>query len=170
MLGWQADKERSDRYLPEIKQILGLHLIGAAPVEDDQERNTDLIVLKLDAVRIGCRVRNAERYLSKYGYEFTVRAGRPNGTKTELTKIIEGWGDYFFYGFGSEDGHLVRWMLGDLRLFRWWHSDCLRRNRGQVPGKHQRNGDGSSDFRAYEIASLPPQFVVASSHELRGAA
>ena len=37
-------KRWSDRFLPENKQILGLHLIGEPPVKEDAERNTDLIV------------------------------------------------------------------------------------------------------------------------------
>ena len=60
--------------------------------KEDAERNTDLIVLKLDAVRIACRVRNHE-YITRYGDEFTIRAERPSGVKTELAKIIDGWGD-----------------------------------------------------------------------------
>ena len=101
MSEWQKDKRWSDRFLPEIKRILGEHLISEPPIEEDAERNTDLMVLRLDAVRIGCRVRKYE-YLKQYGDEFTIRAGRPTGAKTELTKIIEGWGNYFFYGFSDE--------------------------------------------------------------------
>jgi len=52
MNGWTSDKAWSDQYMPAIKRILGEHLIGAAPQEDDQERNTDLIVLRMEAVRL----------------------------------------------------------------------------------------------------------------------
>jgi hypothetical protein len=99
---WQADKRWSDKFLRDIKRILGEHLIGEPPMEEDAERNTDLIVLRMDAVRIGCRVRK-HKYRDSYQDEFTIRAGRPSGVKTELAKIIEGWGDYFFYGFSNED-------------------------------------------------------------------
>ena len=118
MKDWERDKEWTDRLLPRIKRILGEHLIGSAPVEDDAERNTDLIVLRLDAVRIACRMRTYDYYL-RYSDEFTIRAGRPSGMKTELAKILEGWGNYFFYGFASQDKtNLVKWTLGDLNAFR----------------------------------------------------
>jgi len=83
-VGWETDKKWSDRYLPEIKSILGRCLIAEPPIEEDQERNTDLMVLRLDAVRIGCRIRKAG-YLEKYGDEFTIRTSRPSGAKTELS-------------------------------------------------------------------------------------
>jgi len=163
VLGWQADKVWSDRYVPQIKQIVGLYLIGDSPMEEDRSRNTDLIVLGLDAVRIGCRIRKAEEYLEQYSDEFTIRTSRPNGNKTELAKIIEGWGDYFFYGFGAADGSLTRWGLGDLRVFRLWFMQCLARNGGRMPGREMRNHDGSSSFHVFKWSELPPQFCVGNS-------
>ena len=97
---WKADKRWSDRFLPQIKQILGLHLIDEPPVEEDMRHNTDLIVLRLDAVRVACRVRKYQYYL-EYTDEFTVRERRPSGERTELAKIIQGWGDYMLYGFAD---------------------------------------------------------------------
>ncbi|MDO8671434.1 MAG: hypothetical protein Q7O66_08400 [Dehalococcoidia bacterium] len=158
---WQRDKAQSDRLLPELKRICGEYLIGAAPEEDDAERNTDLIVLKLEAVRIACRVRT-HKYLRRYGNEFTIRSDRPRGTKTELAKIIEGWGDYFLYGFSNESGtSLDVWVLGDLKVFRLWFASQLIKNKGEMPGSEQRNDDGSSLFRAFRIDELPDSFVKA---------
>src|SRR5439155_22782776 len=124
---------------PEIKAHLGVSLIGPAPVEDDQCRNTDLVVLKMDGLRIACRMRRENAYLHRdrsgnyeYRGQFTIRCGRPNGTKTELSKIIEGWGDYFFYGFGGEHGVLLDWHLLDLKVFRYWHSTYLLEH-GKAP-------------------------------------
>jgi len=165
---WQKDKKWSDRFLDEIKRILGHYLIGEPPQEEDAERNTDLVVLKMEAVRIGCRVRRywtkggkPTSFLDKYADEFTIRSGRPTGIKTELTKIIEGWGDYFLYGFADEEEtQLAAWILGDLKAFRLWHSQQICRNSGVVPGVKQNNVDGSSCFRAYKIQDLPPEFIV----------
>ena len=53
MSNWKNDKRWSDRFLPEIKGIIGTHLITEPPYEEDAERNTDLMVLRLDAIRIG---------------------------------------------------------------------------------------------------------------------
>jgi hypothetical protein len=162
MSTWQADKRWSDRFLPEIKSILGVHLIGEPPVEEDAERNTDLMVLRMEAVRIGCRVRR-HKYLAKYADEFTIRAGRPSGAKTELTKIIEGWGDYFFYGFtdAAEDA-LAAWLLGDLRAFRLWFLRAMvKTDAGKYPGHGQDNPDNSSSFLAFTISDMPQEFIVA---------
>lgn len=160
MKGWEKDKRWSDKFLPEIKRILGENLIGEPPVEEDQERNTDLIVLKMEAVRIGCRVRRFQ-YLEKYGNEFTIRVGRPSGIKTELTKIIEGWGNYFFYGFSNEkETSLAQYALCDLNVFRLWFNRRLMQNRGAMPGNGQSNRDGSSSFIAFSLNALPDEFIL----------
>lgn len=163
MLDWERDKEWSDRFLTEIKSILGVHLIGEPPAEEDAERNTDLMVLRMDAVRIGCRIRK-NNYLGRYGDEFTIRAGRPSGAKTELTKIIEGWGDYFFYGFSDpSEGCLARWTLADMRVFRRGYARMLAKSGARVmPGIAKSNTDGSS-FAAFRWSDFPPEFIVASS-------
>ena len=162
MMKWHDDKRWSDRFLLEIKRILGEHLISEPSIEEDAERNTDLIVLKLDAVRIACRVRKYE-YMAKYGDEFTIREGRPSGAKTEMTKIIEGWGNYFFYGFSNaSETRLAQWILGDLNAFRLFINRSLARNKGVMPGQQNHNGDGSSWFRGFKYAQIPG-FVIASN-------
>lgn len=161
MPDWVNDKAWSDRYLLAVKRILGEHLIGPPPKEEDELRNTDLIVLRMEAVRIGVRIRRQE-YHEEYGGEFTMWCGRPRGTKTELRKIIEGWGQYFFYGFGDTGGDLTAWGLGDLNVFRGWFNESLASNGGRAPGVRKSNQDGSSDFMAFRWLQLPPEFVVAS--------
>lgn len=147
------------RFMPQVKRILGEHLIAEAPFEEDVDRNTDLIVLRLEAVRIACRLRE-HRYLARYGDEFTIRATRPGGEDTELAKVVSGWGEYIFYGFVTAAGDdLAAWLLGDLNVFRLWHGRQLAT--GGVPGVLQHNGDGSSSFRAYRISDLPAHFLVA---------
>lgn len=158
---WQRDKNQADKFLPQLKRIAGDYLIGSAPQEEDAERNTDLIVLGLNAVRIACRVRKYQ-YHARYGGEFTIRESRPSGTKTELEKIIEGWGDYIIYAIADEDYEdFICWVLGDLKVFRSWFHAETKRNHGIEPGFHKPNNDGSSFFRAFEIDSLPPRFTVA---------
>jgi hypothetical protein len=158
---WEADWKKTRVHLPQIKRICGEHLIGEAPVEEDRVHNTDLVVLRLDAVRICCRVRS-HKWLARHGHEFTVRAGRPSGAKTELRKVVEGWGDYFFYGFDGPDGPpLAAWLLGDLKVFRGWFVTQLALRKGSCPGLRQENDDKSSWFFAFTVADLPPEFVVA---------
>jgi hypothetical protein len=162
MIDWQTDKATSDQLLPNIKFILGQYLIGAAPAEEDQQRNTDLIVLNMQPVRVACRIRRFE-YLADYRDEFTIRSDRPSGAKTELAKIVEGWGDYLFYGFASPGGGaLAFWFLADLLVFRRWYSDAVAAlPAGSLPGTLHHNRDGSSAFRAFELNDLPSDFVIA---------
>lgn len=163
-LNWENDKRWSDRFLPEIKGILGLHLIGEPPLEEDAQHNTDLIVLRMEAVRIGCRVRRFNAYNHPdYRDEFTIREGRPSGAKTEMTKIIEGWGDYFFYGFADDaEANLEKWTLADLRVFRVAFMRHIVMNDGDLPGQRMSNHDNSSWFRAFRWEDLPADLVVAT--------
>lgn len=159
----QQDFQFGRRFLPEIKSIVGMHLIGEAPKEEDCVRNTDLIVLRLEAIRIACRIRK-HKYFARWGDEFTIRANRPSGALTELSKIIQGWGDYIFYGFADEaEEHLHAWIIGDLKEFRLWFMAQLCKNGGAKPGELNENGDGSSKFRAFKITDMPERFIIGRS-------
>lgn len=165
MNSWRDDKVISDKFLPEIKRILGEHLIGEPPVEEDAERNTDLIVLGLEAVRIACRVRS-HQYLLSFPFDFTIRTSRPKGTKTELTKIVEGWGRYFFYGFSDPVGDkLAKWFIGDLNVFRLWFLRQLCISNGKMPGLLRKNNDNSSDFIAFDYRKIQGFIFKISKEE-----
>jgi hypothetical protein len=159
MSAYERDFDWQRGLIPEIKRILANYLIAEAPAAEDMQHNTDLIVLRLDTVRVACRIRRYE-YLATYGDQFTIRASRPSGADTELAKVLSGWGDYLFYGFASADAaEFAAWMLGDLSTFRLWHHRQLYKRRD--PGEVRRNGDGSSNFVAYRIDDLPDEFVVS---------
>jgi len=161
MNGWNEDKGWSDAFLPEIKQILGVYLIGEPNAEEDQLKNTDLIVLTMKPVRIACRIRRQE-YFERYQNEFTIRCTRPSENKTELSKIIEGWGEYFFYGFGNEETRkLIKWTLADLKVFRLCF---MRRLYGGYKNEEKSNKDGSSNFMYFSWCDFPSEFIVASGN------
>jgi|TARA_R100001530_G_scaffold133139_1_gene106231 hypothetical protein len=160
MNNWKPDKNWSDKFLPEIKSILGSYLIGEPEPDEDAQRNTDLIVLKMEAVRIGCRIRRY-KFLASYGEEFTIRSSRPSGMKTELAKIIEGWGDYFFYGFSNqEETCLAAYFLGDMNVFRLWFNSRIVRDKGCIPAINKANTDNSSGFYIFRVADLPANFII----------
>jgi len=163
-LSWNDDKVWSDRFLPEIKAILGETLIATAEEDDDQLHNTDLITLRMPgAVRIACRIRK-HAYLQRYADEFTIRCSRPSGNDTEIDKVLAGWGDYLFYGFASHrETELANWFIGDLNIFREWFS-WYRRTFQDWPGEIKRNHDGSSAFLAFAVHDIAPEFVVRRGH------
>jgi len=161
---YESNREFSDRFLPEILQIVKDCIppyIIASP-DDDRYRATDLISVKAGPTRIAARVRRAEDYM-KFKDQFTIRSRREFG-ETELSKIVAGWGDYFIYGFGPSDGgRLCRWTLCRLDIFRAWFKK-KHEELGLPPGPEMSNGDGTY-FRWYrwkDIATEHPDFVVAT--------
>jgi hypothetical protein len=150
--------------MPAIKRILGEHLISEAPIHEDMRHNTDLIVLKMAAVRIGVRIRRPSYFVNPYYRdEFTIRAKRPSGEETELAKIISGWGDYLFYGFGADTPpDLLGWHIGDLKVFRLWFQREVCKRNGGLPGELQGNADNSSAFRVFRWDELPTSFVLGA--------
>lgn len=163
MNGWILDKEKVDPFMPEIVRLVAPYMIVPASTTDDQEHNTDLIA-SADTRRVACRVRSFDDWTEYADWrdEFTVREDRPSGCKSELTKIIEGWGDLFFYGFASGDNRsFVQWTLMDLRVFRLWFMRYLVKHQGKMPGLRLPNTDGSSTFRIFRFDALPLEFAVA---------
>jgi hypothetical protein len=165
MAGWEADKRQTDPYLPMVKAICGAYLLDEAPPEEDRDRNTDLMVLRIGGLRIGVRLRSPQYWNKHYGKiwvreEFTMRDSRPHGAATEWDKMLEGFGDYFFYGFRTErPPHLWGFGLLNLGVFRPWVLDFYRQWQAW-PGRQLPNGDGSSTFRALRWDGVPPSAIV----------
>lgn len=159
--GWERDFNRAQRYLPALQRILAQYLIVEAPVLEDIQHNTDLIVVMADGVRVACRLRD-QQYAGQYLGEFTLRCARPNGVRTELDKLMDGWGHYFLYGFMTPPpaADVAGWTLLDLRVFREWFRTFPP---DLLPGELRHNRDGSSSFRAFRFANLPFECVVAST-------
>ncbi len=161
-MSYRSDREWSDPYLPEIKKLVGPHLLVPAPFEVDAEEATDLIVLRARDMQIACRVRRPGYADNpKFRRQFPIRCERDSGAKTELAKIIDGFGDWMFYGHATDrEAEINPWFLLDLHVFR---AALIRHRRQPVAFESLDNGDGTY-FKAYDIDSLPPQFVIAASH------
>jgi len=165
MSTWKQDKAWSDGLLIQIKSILGVYLIGEASQEEDQQHNTDLVVLKMEAVRVGCRIRRFAYWQNEtFRQQFTIRSSRPSGAETELAKIISGWGQYLFYGFADEtEAELQAYTILDLNVFRLWLMREMVRNKGTLPGTELQNGDASSTFRIFDWRDIPNDAILAQS-------
>lgn len=167
--GTNRDWRWSDRYIDSITRCISWTFgedekwTTVAPPAEDQDKNTDLILLTSNGWnRIACRIRCAgsgvECFCGKRHFpawpnccnEFTIRATRPTGTKTELEKIFDGFGNFLFYGFGGKDGRLVYWTVANLDIFRRVHKF----------GRLQGNHDGSSEFYIYRWIDFPNEFIV----------
>lgn len=154
---WKVQKKWSDRFMPEIKRILGETFICEAPEEEDQLRNTDLIILKMDGLRFACRMRKYEYFL-KYPNDITIRNGTAYNNVTELTKIIKGYGDYFFYGFSnSEETEIISYKIINLSELRLW----LSRNffNGTHLWSQMYNADGTK-FLAINTTNFDKHIII----------
>jgi len=166
MITWQDDKRWSDLYIPEVKRIVGPRLLEPAPFEMDVLENTDLLILIARDMKIAVRIRRPEYYVAHppdypYRYEFTIRSERESGSPTELAKIIQGFGDWFFYGFGGQQPPvLLQWSLLDLEVFRLEYSSSW------IVYNDRNNRDGTH-FRSYKARSFRGNLVIASSHPER---
>lgn len=160
---WLQDKLAADRYMRHVKAVLGTFLLTEGTIEQDQRENTDLVLVAASK-RIAVRIRDASYFKhDAYRWEVTFRSARPSGTPTELEKMLDGWGDWFFYGFKGEGERLLAWVVLDLHqlrrrsLRRGWYADVS--NIGLV---RKPNRDNSSDFVAVDLRTIR-ECVIGSS-------
>jgi hypothetical protein len=163
----ETDWKWADQFIPQIKRIVGPHLLVPSSLEVDRNQAADLVVLTARNLTIACRMRRPG-YLPLYRNHFTMRSQRDNGTKTELAKIREGWGDWMFYGHASDDhGRIVLWWLLDLAAWR----EHMLADHLKPDGKHIVQGDINSHdgthFRYFDATTFysEPNLVIAKSHE-----
>lgn len=166
MGAYSKDREWSDLFIPQIKRIVGPLLLDVTPNEIDVSQAADLWVLTARDMRIAARVRRPG-FAKQYLYEFTIRAERDNVTKTELAKIVDGWGDWFFYGHADEDEKYIEyWWLIDLHAFR---AALIRvaTNGARLSCGQKSNHDGTH-FKWFDLRSFPdhPPILVSSGQIL----
>jgi len=166
-----GDRAWSDKFIPLIKQIVGPLLLEPTKFTEDTSEVTDLIVLMAKDMRIAARMRRFDAgYSEQYPFDFTLRSNRSSGARTELRKVVDGWGDWLFYGHGSSESSLCipRWMIIDLHAFRahlirdgMRGTRCLKH--GEIPNK-----DKKTKFYYFNIKSFPPSppLLIASSFNL----
>ena len=164
-MSYASDRAWSDLKIPAIKQIVGPLLLEPAEFKVDAMQATDLMIMHARDKRIAARVRRAG-YADKYPYEFTIRSARSSGATTELTKLIEGFGDWMFYGHSDDDSGpgIGRWYVIDLNIFRAnlvWHN-----KKNHIKYDQKKNKDQTTSFIGFDIRSFIGDIVVASSHEI----
>lgn len=141
-----------------VAAICGRALLVPTPLKQDRVEATDLIVLNAERCRIAVRLRTST-YFDRYPNDLTIRSRRPNGSETELVKILSGWGDYFFYGFADYDqAKIIAYRIIDLRAFRNWHA--TKSLSGTIPGERRTNADGSSEFTVFDFRELPREAII----------
>jgi len=125
----------------------------------DTKQAADFIVGKSPPAKVAARVRNYE-YWRNYKWDITVRSRSLFNKKTELDKILEGHGDYIFYGFLNPTGDVLHyWRLCDLNVFRWniQHNDYA----SERPLFAKQNSDGTK-LATYDVRKMKGDFVIES--------
>lgn len=162
------NRKWSDKFLDSIINILSLRLASKIIVpstdKEDMEHNSDLMTLKMDSIRIACRVREYRYYVNKkYRHQFTMRCELPSGRDTEFQKMMGGWGDYYFYGFvDKEEQFICKWIIGDLGVFRDGIKD------GSIFTPTDKIPNWLSDmtrFYAFSEMDMPDNFFIARSED-----
>jgi hypothetical protein len=169
MSTYEEDRSWSDQWIEKIKAIVGPLLLAPASFDKDVEQAADLIILKARDMRIGARVRR-QGYAKDYSNEFTIRSHRDSGTKTEFDKILDGWGDWLFYGHQCYED-IWPWQVINLDSLRsalakqgWAY---IKKNKTPTLRWGGRsNGDGTS-FCWFDLSSFPadPPILIAQSGE-----
>lgn len=157
---YEDDRRWSDQFIPDIKRLVGPHLLIETPLEIDRREAADLMIFRATNLRIAARVRR-KGWADRYPYEFTIRSHRDSGAETELSKIAKGFGDWMFYGHEASPGTVGLWWLINLAAWR------LTRNDRAVRSGSKSNGDGTG-FAWYDLRSFPahPPILIASSMPL----
>jgi len=160
---YAINRQWSDKFIPEIRRIVGSHMLQVAPEMLDRRHATDLILMDGRDVRIAARVRR-HGYARRFPYDFTIRSRVPSGSQTELSKIVNGDGDWLFYGHANaaETGFDLWWLI-DLRAFR---AGLIRQSANGFPIScgDQSNPDGTA-FKWFDLRSFPqePPLVLAQA-------
>lgn len=157
-----TDRSWSDLYIPAFKTVLGPLLIDEATFNRDQHEATDLVFYARERC-IGCRVRRPG-YAEKYPWDFSLRASRVSGAKTELKKIMEGWGDWLVYAHAAigDTYEFSRWLIVDLAMFRQaLMVDAYTRECARSP---RDNPDGKTAAVYFDMRKMPSDVLAASSH------
>ena len=144
--GWQSS------FYPQIKSILLGNLgkivnINIADPEQDMKQATDFVIT-MTGGSVAVRIRRNGYYRF---HDFTIRSSKPNGYKTELQKIKEGYGDFYLYCWTVGDD-IKKWILVNLDRLR--KSGILEKDRKEIP-----NIDGSSSFIAISIEELGDSII-----------
>jgi len=140
----------ADSYLPEVEQILRENInllvsIKIAPMEDDTQRATDMIIDIEGEGQVAVRLRRLKFR------DFTIRSKA--GGRTEIDKIRDGFARWYVYGW-IENNMIDEWILVDLDQVR---KENMLDNRRTI-----NNKDGITGFISISLKELREKNCILS--------
>lgn len=163
-MSYRQQREWADRFTLEIQRTLAPYVIVPATFEQDAEQATDLTVFKAGGITIAARIRKPE-FFDRYPTDFTIRYSLKNGAKTEYQKMVEGWGDWMFYGHAKEESgstELRAWYLLDLSH---WRAHLIQDKEGCRNAYRKHANDDGSTLLAFDLSKMTgfPKIVIHAS-------
>jgi hypothetical protein len=114
---YKSNRTFSDKFERQMKRILG-DLFFMNDFYMDTKENTDLMLLSAANLNFACRIRKFQ-YFKRYPNDITIRCKSFHNQETEIHKIINGYGDYMFYGFCNlEETKIIDYKIIDLKKLR----------------------------------------------------
>jgi hypothetical protein len=161
MPSYKDDRNFEKRMTPHVRRAIGEWLTVPASMIEDQRHATDFFggcTILANGNRIASRVRRNKFAKHPMLDQFTIRYTRPfSGAETEHSKILAGWGDYFFYAFANiRERALMLWWIGYLDIFRDTNPDPYE--------THLNDDENPSELAVFRLKDLPPSFVVHRGH------
>ncbi len=145
--------ELEGRYARQIKAILGNQFF-VKDMKADLKEGKDFLILRAEPISVAVRLRR-NKYLIRYGEEFTIRWSRPSGVLTEIDKIRSGDVSHMLYGFEkAEKNGIEKYAIFDMDIFRWMDLEGLR------PVEIRPNNPPDSELAAYKKTQFPPPFII----------
>ena len=143
-----------ERYIGTVVQLIAPHLITVSSPEVDKNKNGDLEIAFPRNGTVAVRLRT-QKY-AQYAGEVTFRSRSKHNGKTEISKIIDGYGDYFFYGHVGSENIIWYWHLLSLNEVR----ASFTRNSSMLLRSQMPNGDGTW-FLPFKVERDFPRAVIA---------
>ena len=134
---YKRERQWSDEYIPAVQQLLGEAFrvnkehITVTSDEMDTTEAADL-EMKMSGQTIAVRLRKNTTFR-----DLTIRTQQYIGKQTEISKIKEGYADWYFYGWIDTMGILMEWMIVDMdevRKHKLWEKKREIKNKDKTTG------------------------------------
>ena len=116
MAGFKEQFEWQKRFIPEVVNLIAPHLIQVSSHEVDCNEAGDLVIRfpRNGTVAVRLRKPSASRYVG----EMTLRSKTRYNNTSEVTKIVDGFADFYFYGHVDDAENIWHWYLLDCQKMR----------------------------------------------------
>jgi len=155
MTNYATDREWSDKYLPQVSEILranAMHIVKVAIADNDVDcREATDMTVDVTGGQVAVRVRRPYMHYR----DLTIRSWRASGAKTEIHKLRDGFGDWYLYGWTNGQNQIGEWILVDLDKVR--EAGLLDSPRKEIP-----NSDRRTRFVAIGIPELERSGCIVS--------